>query len=112
MTDHDIHKLKSIFATKDDLKLFATKDDLKKFATKKDLEQFAKKDDLKGFATQENLKGFVTRIEFHDAIHELVNLITDGFNRMDQMLESIKDQNDILHNHERGLDKIENKVFV
>ena len=59
-----------------------------------------------------NLKGFVTRIEFHDAIHELVNLITDGFNRMDQMLESIKDQNDILHNHERGLDKIENKVFV
>lgn len=37
ITDDDIKKLKSVFATKDDLNRFATKDDLNRFATKDDL---------------------------------------------------------------------------
>ena len=40
ITDADITKLKTIFATKDDLKLYATKDDLKEYANKKDIIEF------------------------------------------------------------------------
>ncbi len=48
LNQDDIKLLKSVFATKDDLKRFATKDDLKRFATKDDLKRFATKDDLTG----------------------------------------------------------------
>jgi hypothetical protein len=37
ITDRDIKKMKTVFATKDDLKRFATKDDFNQFVTKKDL---------------------------------------------------------------------------
>ena len=66
LTDKDIQKLKTVFATKDDFKGFATKDDLKDFATKDDLKGFATKDDLKGFATKDDfeyLKVKVSNIE-------------------------------------------------
>ena len=41
LDDNDITKLKTIFATKDDLKRFATKDDLKRFATKDEARDIA-----------------------------------------------------------------------
>ncbi len=47
ITDRDIKKMKTIFATKDDLKGFTTKDDLKRFATKDDLKQYATKKDFR-----------------------------------------------------------------
>ncbi len=103
VTDHDIRKLKTIFATKEDLN---------RFATKEDLERFAMKEDIKRFATKDDLKGFVTKTEFHSAIHELVALITDGFNRMDEMIATIKEQTKILHDHKRRLDRVEDKVFA
>ena len=46
LTKKDFTGLRSIFATKDDLKGFATKNDLKRFATKEDLKRFATKNDL------------------------------------------------------------------
>ena len=39
ITDKDITKLKSVFATKDDFKSFAKKEDLNRFATKEDLDK-------------------------------------------------------------------------
>ena len=54
ITDTDIKKLKTIFATKDDLKRFATKDDLKNYPTKDDL-RFAlahQKDEILDTMTQ------------------------------------------------------------
>lgn len=36
LTDHDIEKLKAVFATKDDLKQFATKDDFTRLTTRID----------------------------------------------------------------------------
>jgi hypothetical protein len=41
--DNDIKKLKTIFATKDDLKNFATKDDLKYLASKSELNDSVRK---------------------------------------------------------------------
>lgn len=40
ITDHDIEKLKKVFATKEDLKEFVTKGDLKQFVTKNDIISF------------------------------------------------------------------------
>ncbi|MEA2701522.1 MAG: hypothetical protein QOE22_231 [Candidatus Parcubacteria bacterium] len=51
ITDRDITKLKSVFATKDDLTAFATKKDLNAFATKGDLTAFATKGDMATLAT-------------------------------------------------------------
>lgn len=41
ITDQDISKLKTVFATKEDLRDFAKKEDLRVFATKKDLNGLA-----------------------------------------------------------------------
>jgi len=80
ITDADIKKLKTVFATKDDLKAFATKDDLKAYATKNDL------------------------IDFKDAIlHEIQNLrdditVTTGYR------DTIEDHEDRLEVIETKLD--------
>lgn len=59
ITDSDIEKLKTVFATKEDLKDFATKADLKEFATKKDLDKC------------------VTNVTFNVAIDRLLEYIND-----------------------------------
>ena len=46
ITNDDVKKLKTVFATKDDLKKFATNDDLKRLEQKIDV-KFASKDDLR-----------------------------------------------------------------
>ena len=40
ITDNDIKKLKTVFATKEDLKAYTTKEDLRAYATKMDLIDF------------------------------------------------------------------------
>lgn len=57
----EIKHIKSVMATKDDLKNFAKKSDLKNFVKKTDLKNFATKDDLKNFATKDDLKNFATK---------------------------------------------------
>jgi hypothetical protein len=125
MSDKDIKKLKTIFATKDDLKRFATKedlkrfatkDDLKRFATKEDLKRFATKDDLKRFATKEDLKRFATKDDLEKfatkkgqeetiaGIKTIIEMIGDEREKNDE-------QDEILDTHEHRLDRIEDKVY-
>jgi len=90
ISDNDIKKLKSVFATKNDLKNFATKDDLKNFATK---------DDLKNFATKDDLKNFATKSELNDGLRKLENKIelsnekwhSKIFNLVDGLAKEIHD---------------------
>jgi|GEM_PF-1055294 len=91
ITDADIKKLKTVFATKDDmnemkggisgikhnLNRFATKDDLKRFATKDDLNRFATKDDLKRFATKDDLNRFATKDDLHEMKEEIITEVID-----------------------------------
>lgn len=100
ITDDDIKKLKTFFASKDDLKKFATKDDLKKFATKEDLSGFATKYDL------ESLKQEL--LEHYDAKADRILEVLDSF------AGEIKDHRmkEIVHRQEHAetierLDKIE-----
>jgi len=111
ITDQDIKKMKSIFATKEDLKRFAAKDDLKGFATKEDLKGFATKEDLKSFRNELRLE-FVTKNDFQKGIDDLVRLITNGFNRMDNAIKKLDENNETLTNHEHRLDRIEDKIFA
>jgi len=107
LTNRDITKLKTIFATKEDLKRFATKKDLKRFATKEDLKDFPTKNDPKGFATKNDLKGFATQKgqeEIIEGIKTIIEIIGKEKVRNDE-------QDSILDNHERRFDKLEDKVF-
>jgi len=111
ITDTDIKKLKTIFATKDDLKGFATKDDLKRFATKDDLKGFATKDDLKRFATKDDLKRFATK-------DDLKNSINNVMNKLDEMLGVLRRNDDeltftkhrVYNDHSPQLDDHEKRI--
>ena len=82
ITDADIKKMKTVFLTKEEAKRFATKEDLKRFATKDDLKK---------------------------TIEDLTDIITGGFDRLYQL---IKENSDIFNDHERRLDRVEDKVFA
>ncbi len=55
---------------------------------------------------------FVTRKDFYKALDELTRLITGGFSRVDEAINELKEQSDILNDHERRLDRVEDKVFA
>ena len=124
ITDKDVKKLKEVFATKDDLKTFATKDDLKTFATKDDLKTFATKDDLKTFATKDDLKDINKKIDKLDGrikngfeslakdVMTVIEMIGDNNQKLDKINAKTTDHDDILGNHDRRLDKIEDKIFA
>jgi len=111
ITDADIKKMKKVFATKEDMKSFATKEDLKSFATKDDLKSFATKDDLKTLRS-EFISKFVTKDDLRESTDQLVELIMGGFDRIEKIFTRTNDQDEIIENHERRLDKIEEKVFA
>lgn len=111
ITDADIKKLKTIFATKKDLERFATKKDLEKFATKKDLERFATKKGLDKLglvsATKKDLEKFLSRDEFitkFDALMYELKAIREEF-----VVGSYRrrENTDAIENHERRLAKLE-----
>jgi L-lactate utilization protein LutB len=138
ITDNDIKKLKTIFATKDnlkrfatkdDLKRFATKDDLKRFATKDDLKRFATKDDLKRFATKDDLKRFSTKDDLEFAVSDLVHkeefnqkfsqFKSDIFDKLDQVIGELKtnrEEREVMvyqvANHEDRIEVIETKLQI
>jgi len=115
ITDADIKKMKTVFATKEDLKGFATKNDLKRFATKDDLKRFATKDDLKRFATKDDLLRFSTKDELSTVVRELISFIgtvkTDLSNQLNEFREEMRDINrthqSTLNNHETRLSRLE-----
>ncbi len=94
ITDTDIKKLKSVFATKKDLKGFAKKVDLKNFATKDDLNRFATKDDLKNFVTKQDLIGLAKASELEDLkimfIDKLAEWKSELFTKIDAVLVRLK----------------------
>ncbi len=77
LTDRDIVKLKTVFATKDDLKKM------------KEI--------------------FVTKNGFNKSIHELVELMTEGFNRIEARIDKTMDK---VEGHEFRLNRLEHKVFA
>ncbi len=84
ITDADIKKMKKVFATKDDLKTLRS-EFIGKFATKYDL---------------------------RESTNQLVELIMGGFDRIEKIVSRTNDHDEIIENHERRLDKIEDKVFA
>ena len=80
ITDRDIEKLKTVFATKEDLKQFATKDDLKRFATKEDLNRFVTKLELR-----EELKEWSNEI-----ISTIEKVFNDHAQRTDSRIEKLE----------------------
>jgi len=99
LTNLDIKKLKSIFATKEDLK--EIRSDLNGFATKKDLDRFATKKDLDRFVTKEE---FLT--SFDALMHELKAI------REELTLGSYRrlENSDLLENHEERITIVEKKL--
>ncbi len=74
--------------------------------TKKDISLI--KEELKDtFSTKDELKQ-----ELQVVTDQLVELITDGFSRMDKALKKMSDHDNMLNNHERRLDHLEDKVFA
>lgn len=66
------------------------------------------------FATKEELKALDSKIatNFQNLTNELVELITSGFDRTEKAIRMISDHDEIIENHERRLDKIEDKIFA
>jgi len=95
ITDSDIKKMKVVFVTKKDLenmkKVFATKDDLK---------------ENNGILIKEV-------VELFNATNERIEEVNENLcQRIDKVLEQMKDHNDILDTHERRIEKVEEKVFI
>ena len=121
ITNNDIIKLKSVFATKKDLQRFATKQDLEKFATKDDLKMYATKDDLKMHATKDDLKMYATKDDLIDFKDEILKLLTkfrsDMYDKLDGILKEIvasrQEQTILSHkvsDHEDRITSLEAKV--
>ncbi len=68
---------------------------------------FVTKDDLK-----RELQNFTTKDDLAKTTEQLVELITDGFSRMDKAIKKMSDHDNILNTHEHRLDHLEDKVFV
>ena len=89
ITDADIKKMKAVFATKGDL------------------------DKMKAvFVTKEDAKAFAMKEDVRKSTDELIELITSGFDRTEKSIKMISDHDEIIENHERRLDKVEEKVFA
>jgi len=123
ITNKDIEKLKTVFATKEDLKRFATKEDLDirlaKYATKEDLDirlaKYATKKDL-----DDNLKNHPNRTEMQqmgvDIISTIEKLFNDNMERIDTRLSKIENKlteilmwKPVLADHEARIQDIETK---
>jgi len=83
ITDKDVKKLKEVFATKDDLKAFSTKSELK--------------DSIGSLA---------------ENIRIVIEMVGDTNQKLDKINNRITEHDDFLENHERRLDKVEDKVFA
>ena len=83
ITDKDVKKLKEVFATKDDLKALD------------------KRFDWIDNTIESLVKDVVTVIE----------MVGDTNQKLDKINNKITENDDILENHEKRLDKVEDKVF-
>jgi hypothetical protein len=99
ITDADIKKMKTVFATKDDLKSFATKNDLKSLEAR-----MAAKDELKSLNSKMD-RGFIEIIEF---IGEVKGDIMKELNDFRNEIRDINRNNQsTLNNHESRISHLE-----
>ena len=98
ITNQDITKLKTIFATKDDLKRFATKDDLKNSLT-----NFVTKDDLSNAFNA-----------FREEIGSKLNSIIETLSDVMKELQDNRDERTIIthkvSDHEDRIQNLEDKL--
>jgi len=107
ITDEDIKKLKTIFATKDDLKRFATKDDLKRFATKDDLKRYATKEDLR--TTTRDILDLIGafRKEFKEDIASFKDEILYEIKKLREEVIVVGGYRDMIEDHEQRIARLE-----
>lgn len=113
ITDKDITKLKSVFATKEDLKTSETgiRNDLNKFATKEylkksetgirnDLKRFATKNDLKRFATKDDLdKSEIRTAKSFEGVQKQISNLEHKVSNLEVAVSTLQeDVTDIKHN--------------
>lgn len=99
LNQEDIKLLKTIFATKEDLKDFATKEDLKDFSKKDDLilmesrfnKKFASKKDL--VAMEKRLdKKFASKTEINDRFDQLETILAKTFVNIEGRIQTLEDE--------------------
>lgn len=107
ITDADIKKMKTVFATKEDLKVLearmATKEDLKVLEAK-----MATKDELKSIDSKVD-RGFVEIIEFiGETKEDIVGLLSKQINDFrDEMRDINRNSQSTLNNHEARIAHLE-----
>lgn len=107
ITDKDIEKLKTVFATKDDLKQFATKADL--IEIRNELASKASKEDLRIYATKADMNN-----QFNSFAREVAQMLTDFAEAIDKRfdrLEQIIDEGTRhLNKHDRRIELHEDRI--
>ncbi|PIP63702.1 hypothetical protein CO165_02355 [Candidatus Roizmanbacteria bacterium CG_4_9_14_3_um_filter_33_18] len=83
ITDKDVKKLKEVFATKDDLKALDKRFD----------------------RIDNNIESLVKDVV------TVIEMVGDTNQKLDKINNKITENDDILENHEKRLDKVEDKVF-
>ncbi len=101
LDDKDIQKLKSVFATKEDLSGFATKEDLSGFATKSDLSSLATKSDFNELKS--DIGGL--RSEFTSFRVET----RENFEKLNEKIDDLTEV--VMGNHDKRIEALEAKVF-
>lgn len=57
-------------------------------------------------------RAFVTKAEFNKTSDEIINSIKEVINMVGEALKKDEEQDDILDDHERRLDRLDDKVFI
>lgn len=120
ITDNDIKKLRTVFATKDDLKQveekMATKDNLKQFGTKNDLKQYATRDDLRQEIARVREENEQAHADLQDNLNTKFDYVLE---KLDAVLGEVKAMREEQSMHlllnediDRRLDKIESVPVV
>jgi len=101
ITDADIKKMKAVFATKEDIKLLSNKFEAK-FATKDEMND--------GFINMDKkIDNLSDRLQKNT--EDLIELITTGFDSLEKSSSRINEYDSILDDHEKRIERIEEKAF-
>lgn len=112
ITDKDVKKLKEVFATKEDLEktnrsVSTLSEDLEK--TNLRVDEGFKKIDKSIAKLAENLES--TNDSLHNLSKDVITILEIVGENKQEVKPKIKEHDEILENHERRLDKVEDKVF-
>lgn len=119
ITDSDVKKLKKTFATKADLKKTEKSIRIELDSKLKRTENSIRLDFKSELDTKLKKTEKVLRSEFKNdfkkfetnIVNEIVSVIEALGTKIQESLSKIKDHGDVLENHERRLDKLEDSAF-